>query len=173
MRNPASSSRVDALRAAPWYRQPWPWLFAGPAAVVLASAVSAWLAVKSDDGVVASDYYKRGLLINKTLPAQPLVSPDIVATLQFDASGAVRARIEGVANAPERLDLTVKGADANAAAERVTLLREDDGEYVGALPVSRHARWIVTLQSRDWSLPTTVVAGALSQVRLETIPSPR
>ena len=42
-------------------------LAAGPAVVVVASLVSAWIAIRSDDGLVAEDYYKRGLLINKKL----------------------------------------------------------------------------------------------------------
>ena len=52
----------------PWYRQRWPWLLiAGPAIVVVASLVTAWLAASTDDGVIADDYYKRGLLINQEL----------------------------------------------------------------------------------------------------------
>ena len=31
--------------AKPWYREPWPWIMmAGPAAVVVAGAVTMWLA---------------------------------------------------------------------------------------------------------------------------------
>jgi hypothetical protein len=63
----ASSSRAERANRA-WYREPWPWLLAaGPAVVVVASLVSAWIAIRSDDGLVAEDYYKRGLLINKKL----------------------------------------------------------------------------------------------------------
>ena len=52
----------------PWYRQRWPWLlFAGPAIVVVASFATLWLAASSDDGVIADDYYKRGLLINREI----------------------------------------------------------------------------------------------------------
>src|SRR2546429_2682579 len=62
MRNRASSFPVDAV-APPWYRQRWPWLLvAGPSLVVVASLASAWIAVKSDDGVVAEDYYRQGPL---------------------------------------------------------------------------------------------------------------
>ena len=58
---------LPAMRT-PWYRQRWPWLLmAGPALVVVASLYSGWLAVTSDDGVVADDYYKRGLSINRRL----------------------------------------------------------------------------------------------------------
>src|SRR5690606_30434138 len=70
----------------PWYREPWPWfLIAGPAVVVLAGVITTVLAVRSSDGVVADDYYKQGLGINRTLErdarAQAL---GIAATVQFN-----------------------------------------------------------------------------------------
>ena len=34
-----------ALDTGPWYRQPWPWiLMAGPAAVLVAGAITTWIA---------------------------------------------------------------------------------------------------------------------------------
>ena len=40
----------------PWYREPWPWiLMAGPAAVIVAGAVTIVLAVASHDPIVAED----------------------------------------------------------------------------------------------------------------------
>jgi len=52
----------------PWYREPWPWLLmAGPAIVVVAGIVTAWIAVKNEDGLVADDYYKQGLAINQVI----------------------------------------------------------------------------------------------------------
>ena len=51
----------------PWYREPWPWiLMAGPAIVVVAGFVTAYLAVTTNDGLVAEDYYRRGIEINRT-----------------------------------------------------------------------------------------------------------
>ena len=56
-------SREDAL---PWYRQFWPWfLISLPAAVVLASMATIFLAVSSDDGLVKDDYYREGLAIHR------------------------------------------------------------------------------------------------------------
>ena len=64
----ASSRNRPAKAARSWYREPWPWLLmAGPGTVVLAGIVTTWLAITSDDGLVAGDYYKRGIAINKTL----------------------------------------------------------------------------------------------------------
>ena len=52
----------------PWHREPWPWiLMAGPAIVVVAGIATTVLAVSSSDGLVADDYYKQGLAINRVI----------------------------------------------------------------------------------------------------------
>lgn len=52
----------------PWYKERWPWLLmAGPAIVIVAGAVTVWLAVVSNDGLVTDDYYKQGLAVNQQL----------------------------------------------------------------------------------------------------------
>ena len=44
------------------------WLVVGgPAIVVVAGFVTLWLAIRTPDPVVANDYYRRGVEINKTL----------------------------------------------------------------------------------------------------------
>ena len=44
------------------------WLIiAGPLAVIIAGFVTLFIAVRTPDPVVAEDYYRRGLNINKTL----------------------------------------------------------------------------------------------------------
>ena len=64
-------STSSHLRLSPWYREPWPWLLmAGPAVVVVAGLFTAWLAVVHEDGLVADDYYKQGLGINKSSSAK-------------------------------------------------------------------------------------------------------
>lgn len=56
---------------APWWRHGYVWLLiAGPAAIVLAGIATIVIAVRSPDPVVAEDYYRRGVEINKTLAAQ-------------------------------------------------------------------------------------------------------
>jgi hypothetical protein len=57
----------DAL---PWWRYPLVWLvIAGPAVVVVAGLVTAFIAVRGADPVISIDYYRRGMEINKTLAA--------------------------------------------------------------------------------------------------------
>jgi uncharacterized protein len=60
----------------PWWRHGHVWLLiAGPAAVVLAGLVTAWIAAQGQDPVVAQDYYRRGLEMNKTLAGDKAAMP--------------------------------------------------------------------------------------------------
>jgi hypothetical protein len=55
----------------PWWRYGHVWLIiAGPAAVIVAGFITLGIAIGRPDPVIADDYYKRGLEINKTLAAE-------------------------------------------------------------------------------------------------------
>ena len=58
----------------PWWRFPLVWMVvAGPAVVVVAGFVTLWLALRTPDPVVAPDYYRRGIEINKVLADKKLM----------------------------------------------------------------------------------------------------
>ena len=60
----------------PWWKYGYVWLvIAGPAVVVVAGLVTAWLAMRSPDPVLAQDYYRRGVEINKTLAKNKALMP--------------------------------------------------------------------------------------------------
>lgn len=74
MSNKSSAARIGpdaadgAVAAQPWWKFGHVWLvIAGPAVVVVAGFVTLWIAMAQPDPVVAEDYYKRGIEINKTL----------------------------------------------------------------------------------------------------------
>ena len=57
-----------------WWRHPLMWMvIGGPAAVVVASFVTFWLAWRSPDALVSEDYYREGVEINKTLAAKKML----------------------------------------------------------------------------------------------------
>jgi hypothetical protein len=59
---------------APWWRFPLLWMvIAGPAVVVVASFATLWVAMKMPDPVVAADYYRQGVEINRTLAQKQLM----------------------------------------------------------------------------------------------------
>ncbi|WP_137860639.1 FixH family protein [Variovorax sp. 3P27G3] len=57
-----------------WWRYPLLWMvIAGPAAVVVASFVTLWLALSRPEVLVSEDYYREGIEINKTLADKKLM----------------------------------------------------------------------------------------------------
>jgi len=77
---------LDSTNIQPWYKQFWPWfLIALPGSVVIASIITIFIAIDTSDTVVADDYYKEGLAINRDLSRQQLAEQlDIKASLQFN-----------------------------------------------------------------------------------------
>jgi len=142
---------------------------AGPFVAIVASLASAWLALKSDDGVVAQDYYQQGLRINQRLKhAAANPASELGATITVGAGGGVRVHMEGGGSgaAPQSLRLTLARPAASARDEIVILMPGPDGDYVGVLGAQKPGRWIVTLESGAWRLPTTTVAGPQSEIPL-------
>ena len=160
-------------RGLPWYRETWPWLLAsGPALVVVASIVSVWLALASDDGVVAEDYYKRGLLVNQELKRTAASAQhNLGALITADASGNVQVRMEGLAARPESLRLKLAHPTRSASDQVVVLTRTTGDDYAGRLANQTAGRWIVILESDTWRLPTTTLTGPLREIRLGAAPA--
>jgi hypothetical protein len=150
---------ADELSTAPhpWYRQTWPWLLMlGPFVVVVAAFVTLWLAIRSNDGLVADDYYKQGLAINQTLArterARDLQLGARVVMTSHDVTLTLGAR-EGV-TLPSTLRLTFSHPTRSGMDRIVELQRASAGRYQGALPVMSAGHWLVLLEdtSRTWRL---------------------
>ena len=155
--------------AKPWYREPWPWLLmAGPALVVAAAMATLYLALSSDDGVVADDYYKRGLVINRVLEREQRgVALGLRAEVAIAADGAVRVEMMGADTvAPETVLLKVTHATRAGLDRSATLARGGDGAYRGRIAPPPAGRWLVVLEGDTWRLPAAEVAGRPERVRL-------
>jgi hypothetical protein len=148
------------MQAAPsqrWYHEPWPWLLmAGPVAVILAGAVTIYLAVATNDGLVADDYYKRGLAINQTL-SRDAVARQLghLARIVFAPDfGRVEVALQGdaIPSGPLILRLAHSGRPALDRALPLTL--QGGKTYAAAFPVLSSGRWQVTLEdaARSWRL---------------------
>ena len=58
----------QATNPAPWWKHGHVWLLiSGPATVIVAGILTAWIAVATNDPVVDNDYYRKGIEINKQL----------------------------------------------------------------------------------------------------------
>lgn len=139
----------DLPSVKPWYREPWPWLLmAGPALVIVAGLITAWLAIQSDDGLVADDYYKQGLAINRTIQRNELAREgQYRARIHVDKMGhAVRAELFSTRTLPQELKLTLVNATRADRDRSIALSRNADGNYAGMLPDIPPGRWRVLLE---------------------------
>lgn len=138
----------------PWYRESWPWLLmSGPALVIVAGAITIWIAVATSDGLVSDDYYKQGLAINQTLDRGVLAARHgYRAELRFDAGRReVVLTLAAAADAPrpELLRLRVVHP-TRAGRDALVLLRHSaDGIYRGVAPELAAGRWLLVLEDAD------------------------
>ena len=171
MSNRRSSFRADA-HAPSARRSAWPWLLgAGPALVIVASLATAWIAVTRNDAVVADDYYKLGLTINRRLAATPVATHAPGATIVIASDGGVRVSLRQAIPAqpvpmPAALRLTVQRPGARTGSGALTLARREDGDFAGTLTEIGAGKRIVTLESDAWRLPVTVVDGLPATITL-------
>jgi len=159
-----------AATAHPWYRDRWPWLLmAGPIIVVVAGFATAWVAWSTDDGVVADDYYKRGLVINRELERTGRGEMlRLSAVLALAPDGAVRLELSGADGMEVPGAVRARFANATRAGfdRTATLSRMADGTYSGRIVPLPPGRWLVAVETDAWRLPAVEVGGAVGEVRL-------
>jgi hypothetical protein len=141
----------------PWYREPWPWiLMAGPAIVVVAGIATAVIAVRTDDGLVAADYYKRGLAINTVIArVERARSLGLAATVQFGAArDRVRVLITHGPAPAEPPRLTLVHATRAGLDRTVDLHPLGAGVYEGRIEIPASGAWRIQLEDAraSWRL---------------------
>jgi uncharacterized protein len=167
----STSSTLDARRTPPWYRHRWPWLLMlGPGIVVVAGFITLWLAVTSDDGLVADDYYKRGLGINRTLErTERAAALRLSAEVDVETSGSARVTLASperdLATMPASVRLLLTHPTHAGFDRRTDVMRGPDGTYAGHIEPGTPGRWLVIVETDHWRLPPVEVTGAI-HVRL-------
>ncbi len=141
-----------------WFREPWPWLLMlGPFVVIVAGIVTAYLAVRSNDGLVEDDYYKQGLAVNqRTARDQRSVDLAIEAELVLGGDGdriRVLLRANEQARMPAEVVLRITHPTRPGFDQKLVLRGEGGGVYAGALTPMR-GRWHVALEDdrQEWRL---------------------
>jgi len=129
----------------PWYREVWPWLLmAGPAAVLVAGAATTWIAFASADGLVAEDYYKQGMGINRRLAREDTAQRlGISAAIRLERS-SIRLDLQGAA--PEALFVHLAHATRAGHDVRLRLTPAPDGAYRADLPPLPAGRWHAVIE---------------------------
>jgi hypothetical protein len=145
-----------ATQVSPWYRHRWPWfLMIGPASVLVAGAVAAWLALGHPDAMVVDDYYKQGKAINQDLRRDRAASALRLALQLRYEGGRLNGRIESFGR-PLAAAFTLRLAHPTLPQRDLSLLvkPDADGAFSVALPVLEQTHWQVVAEGnlRDWRL---------------------
>lgn len=143
----------------PWYRHPWPWiLMAGPIIVIVAGAITTWLAVRSSDGLVEDDYYKQGLTVNQRIERDDEAARLGLTGELMRAADSRQLRLildsPSSFSPPPKVALTLSHPTRAGLDQRLDLTLRDDGIYAGSLAKEITGRWHVALQDGDakWRL---------------------
>ncbi len=135
------------LNTRPWYREPWPWLLmVAPVAAIIMGVVMMVLATRSNDGLVADDYYKRGLAINQTLDrVERARALGLAADAAFSPDRTqVRVLISGVVEP----NLVLRFVHpTRAGLDQVTeLVRGPGGMYEGRMLAPALGHWHLSIE---------------------------
>ena len=129
-----------------------------PAAAVVVGAVMLVLANVTWDGLVADDYYRQGMEINRSLARDAEAARlGLRASVTFPAPGVVEARLAGRNNAAtasggDRLHLHFARAARAGKDIRIRMTRDADGTWRGPLPAMAPGKWYVELGNARWRL---------------------
>ena len=133
------------MNAIPWYRDRWPWLLmSGPAAVLLAGAITTWIAFASADGLVAEDYYRQGLGINKRLEREEAARQRGLSVNVRISGGTIKIFLQG--ESPPAVFVHLAHATRAGHDVRLRLAPVSPGVYEAQLPELPAGRWRIGIE---------------------------
>lgn len=141
----------------PWYRHRWPWLLiSGPLIVVIAGFVTLVLAIRSNDGLVADDYYKQGLTINQTTARDQAATRSGLQAQVMQGGQTLRVMLKANPEVvlPETLVLRVMHPTRSGEDQVLKLQRQAPGLYSAQSGRVLVGRWQVSVEDeeRQWRL---------------------
>lgn len=139
----------------PWYRQFWPWfLIALPGSVIIASAVTVWLAVRTPNPMVVDDYSRIARSTELRLERdQAAAALGVRAEIRLYAGAdLVEVRLHPETVAPDSLQLRLSHPLVEERDQVLQLVRVPGGWSASLEPPD--GRWYVQLYPGDnsWRL---------------------
>lgn len=158
----------------PWYRYPFVWFALSiPMAAVIAGIGMIWLAVTTDDGLVADDYYKQGLSINKSLERERMASKlGISADFEYDSElNRVLLSFDkgSLQDYPVDLSFRLQHAARSDYDMQIELMHGQEDQYIGYINGQLPAGvWHVELATQTWRIGARI--NLASQTKIELLP---
>ena len=128
-------------------------VFAIPALAVVGGIVLFALAASSWDGLVADDYYRRGMQINRALERDAAAARlGLRAVLRFPGLNTVELRLSDPSAAGGRLVLHLAHATRAGADVQVEMRQDADPVWRGELSPLSPGKWYAEIGNERWRL---------------------
>lgn len=153
-----------------WYKQFWPWfLIILPGTVVIASIITVVIAFKSADTLVADNYYKEGMAINKTVSdLNAAKTINLHGTLNFTGNSLNLSITGNHSVEDQQLLILFSHPLDNLQDQAVHLQKTANGEYTGKLPTLSAGKWYIAVQSLESATPWRInLTGFLPAAHIE------
>ena len=131
----------------------------GPFLVIVAGAVTVYLAVRSNDGLVDDDYYKQGLAVNmRTARDRQALALGLEARVSVDQPRRLirlELRSSRQAKLPEAVKLFITHPTRSGMDHVVLLHSDGHGRYAAGFADALSGRWHVSLEDEsrsEWRL---------------------
>lgn len=152
-----------------WYKQFWPWLLVFfPLLAIVGGVITAWLAIKSNDGLVSDDYYKQGLGINQTLArSEKAKELGLVAVVKLQSNQAELVFRPEPKDVSDILLFTLIHPTVSANDKTYRMVRKGESYRVELDPLFP-GRWGVVIEDeqRTWRLNGTVHLPTETEVQI-------
>ena len=163
----------------PWHSYPLVWMMiAIPFSAVVMGVIMIWLAVDTDDGLVADDYYKKGLAINDVISLDKKATElQLNAIIEFASSSKViNVRFDkGLLDSyPDTLKLNFQHATRANSDVAVKLSHGIEDRYIGYIDrVISEGVWYFEVTNKGssdepWKLNTRSHVQSDNVIRLQS-----
>lgn len=158
----------------PWHSYPLVWMMiAIPFTAVIMGVIMIWLAVDTDDGLVADDYYKLGLEINRVISRDKKAAElKLSAVVTFDNStNLINLKFEKglLETFPKTLQLKLQHATRENSDATVILNHGIGDQYIGHVKqVITNGIWYFNLVDEDWKLNARTYVGKDEVINLQS-----
>jgi uncharacterized protein len=145
----------------PWHKEFYVWMMLFfPMLAVVGCIITIILAIKSNDGLVVDDYYKKGLEINRTLERDKKaldyqLNADINLNQEFGEVAMVLTAVPDF-EFPENLSVSFLNATRLGFDQEVNMILTGDNIYRGNVSALVSGKWYVHIQRDNWRLIKTI-----------------
>lgn len=169
--------RLTPAAGKSWFREPWPWLLAsGPLLVVVASAISAWIAIKSNDGLVSDDYYRQGLAAEETISRSEKASALGLSARVHVTADTLNVQLS-VGDPDYRLPLALRvtlSHPTRAGLDQTQAVSRQGSGYSGRFRLPAAGHWLILIEddAKTWRMMGSVMLPAGREIVIGKVSSP-